>query len=127
MNHRPSWLDEQAYPFQSRWLDVGPGQVHYVDEGEGPTLLFVHGTPTWSFEYRHVIKALSKKFRCVAPDQLGFGLSDRPADFDYSPESHAKSLRTFVDKLQLRDFVLVVHDFGGPIGLPLALEGRARG
>lgn len=100
--------------------------MHYVDEGSGDTLLLVHGTPTWSFEYRHVIKALSKRFRCVAPDHLGFGLSSRPKAFAYTPEAHADVLKAFVDRLGLDRFTLVVHDFGGPIGLPLALANDSR-
>src|SRR5689334_12293198 len=118
----PTWVDRDAFPFRSRFLEVVPGRrLHYVDEGQGDTLLFVHGTPTWSFEWRHCIRALSAAHRCVAVDHLGFGLSDRPYDFDYSPESHAAVLRQFVERLQLRDVTLVVHDYGGPIGLPLAL------
>lgn len=98
--------------------------MHYVDEGQGDTVLFVHGTPTWSFEYRHVIAALSKRHRCIAPDHLGFGLSERPAGFGYTPEAHAEAIREFVDRLELDRFTLVVHDFGGPIALPLALRSR---
>lgn len=98
------------------------GEVHYVDEGSGPPILFVHGTPTNSFEYRHLIAALSKRFRCIAPDHLGFGQSARPRSFAYTPEAHAAVLEEFVDRLGLADVTLVVHDFGGPIGLPLALE-----
>jgi haloalkane dehalogenase len=86
-------------------------------------VLFVHGTPTWSFEWRHCIRALSGTHRCIAMDNLGFGLSDRPRDFDYTPESHARVLRAFVERLALTDITLVVHDYGGPIGLPLALHG----
>jgi haloalkane dehalogenase len=122
----PAWLDRQAYPFVSRWLDVGAGRMHYVDEGEGPVVLFVHGTPTWSFEYRHLIEGLRATHRCVAVDHLGFGLSDRPADAAYTPEAHAERLRAFVEKLGLARFTLVVHDFGGPIALPLALDGSGR-
>lgn len=117
----PAWVDHEAYPFRHRWLETPHGRVHYVDEGEGPPILFVHGTPTWSFEYRHLIQALSKTHRCIAPDHLGFGLSARPADFGYRPEDHADVLASFVAALGLRDYTLVVHDFGGPIGLPLAL------
>jgi haloalkane dehalogenase len=107
--------------------DVPAGRVHYVDEGDGPAILFVHGTPTWSFEYRHLIKALSAAgFRCVAPDHLGFGLSSRPAEFPYTPEAHADVLAGVVSSLDLRDLTLVVHDFGGPIGLPLALASPSR-
>jgi haloalkane dehalogenase len=122
----PAWLDRQAYPFASRWVDVGPGRMHYVDEGQGPVIMFVHGTPTWSFEYRHLIAGLRATHRCIAVDHLGFGLSDRPADADYTPEAHAQRLRAFVERLGLSRFTLVVHDFGGPIGLPLALDGSGR-
>ena len=119
----PVWVDRAAYPFRSRFLEIAPGRrVHYVDEGTGDAVLFVHGTPTWSFEWRQAIRALSRTHRCIAMDNLGFGLSDRPRDFDYSPESHARVLREFVERLGISDVTLVVHDFGGPIGLPLALD-----
>ena len=72
------------YPFPGRYHSLPAGRMHYVDEGEGPVLLFVHGTPTWSFEWRHLIRAFSADHRCVAPDHLGFGLSDRPRDFPYT-------------------------------------------
>ena len=117
----PAWLDREAYPFRSHYAALPFGRMHYLDEGRGEVLLFVHGTPTWSFEYRHVIKALSKQYRCIAPDHLGFGLSDRPASASYTPEAHADRLLAFVRHLGLERFTLVVHDFGGPIGLPLAL------
>ena len=97
-------------------------EMHYVDEGSGPPILFVHGTPTNSYEYRHLIAALSKRFRCIAPDHLGFGESSRPKSFAYTPEAHAAVLKEFVERLDLRDLTLVVHDFGGPIGLPLAVQ-----
>jgi pimeloyl-ACP methyl ester carboxylesterase len=119
----PPWLDRTAYPFESRFLEVLPGtKMHYVDEGAGDTMLFVHGTPTWSFEWRHAIRDLSHNHRCIAMDHLGFGLSDRPRDFDYKPESHSRVLRTFVDRLGLDSITLVVHDYGGPIAFPLYLD-----
>jgi len=121
-----AWVDRDAYPFRSRWLELPDGKIHYVDEGDGEPVLFVHGTPTWSFEYRHLIGALRGGHRCIAVDHLGFGLSDRPAAADYTPEAHAARLRAFVDKLGLRRFTLVVHDFGGPIALPLALDDPDR-
>jgi len=122
----PAWLDRSAYPFEHRYMDVGAGRMHYVDEGQGEPVLFVHGTPTWSFEYRHLIKALSPQMRCIAPDLVGFGLSGRPSSFAYTPEAHAHALAEFVDRLGLERFTLVVHDFGGPVGLPLALDGVGR-
>jgi haloalkane dehalogenase len=118
----PDWLDREAYPFEHHVAETSAGRVHYVDEGHGAPILFVHGTPTWSFEYRHLIAALAPDHRCVAPDHLGFGLSERPAGFAYTPEAHAGVLAEFVDRLDLRDLTLILHYFGGPIGLPLALD-----
>lgn len=118
-----TWLDRTLYPFRSHWLDVGPGRMHFVDEGEGPTIVLVHGTPTWSFLYRGLIQELaSSGWRVIAPDHLGFGLSDRPAGWSYRPEDHARNLEMLIDRLDLRDIVLAVHDFGGPIGLSYALR-----
>lgn len=123
----PAWLDRSAYPFATRRVTLaGGGQLNYVDEGTGPVVLFVHGTPTWSFEWRHLIRALSPTHRCIAPDHLGFGLSDRPGEASYAPESHAARLQELVEQLDLSDITLVVHDFGGVIGLPLAVEERTR-
>ena len=120
-----AWVDRHEYSFTSKWLGVSDGRLHYIDVGgAGPPVLFVHGTPTWSFEYRHVIRASMDSCRCIAPDHLGFGLSDRPRGASYTPEAHAHRLREFVDGLGLEQFALVVHDYGGPIGLPLALAGR---
>jgi haloalkane dehalogenase len=120
-----SWVDRHAYPFRSRWLDLPDGPIHYVDEGQGHTILFVHGTPTWSFEFRHLILALRDTYRCVALDHLGFGLSARPRGAAYTPEAHAERLRAFVERLGLQRFTLVVHDFGGPIALPIALREQS--
>lgn len=122
----PDWIDRNEYPFRKHSMALTDGTMNYVDEGNGEVLLFVHGTPTWSFEYRHLIKNLAQRHRCIAPDHLGFGLSARPAGFAYSPEAHAGVLREFVDRLGLERFTLVVHDFGGPIGLPLALDQPSR-
>lgn len=114
------WVDRDLYPFESKYLDVGPGRVHYVDEGSGPIVLMVHGTPVWSFVYRALIRDLSRDHRVIAPDHLGFGLSDRPDDFGYRPADHARVLEELIGQLGLRDITLVVHDFGGPIGLSYA-------
>ena len=117
---------DPEYPFTSRYADLPAGRMHYVDEGSGEPILFVHGTPTWSFEYRHLLKAFRATHRCVAPDHLGFGRSERPAGFAYSPEAHAAALESFVTHIGLDRFTLVVHDFGGPIGLPLCLRQPER-
>jgi pimeloyl-ACP methyl ester carboxylesterase len=117
-----SWLDRGEYPFATHYYAVDGNSMHYVDEGSGPVILFVHGTPSWSFEFRHLIKELSKQYRCIAPDHLGFGLSDKPSVYDYSTHQHSKTLERFVLDQHLQDITLVVHDFGGPIGLNLALN-----
>lgn len=119
---RACWLDRGLYPFHSRWLDVGPGRMHYVDEGQGPLVVMVHGTPTWSFLYRHLIAKLAKDHRVIAVDNLGFGLSDKPHGWTYRPEDHARNLKALIDRLGLTDITLMVHDFGGPIGLAYAVR-----
>lgn len=118
----PNWLDTSLYPFKSNYIQVHSGYMHYIDEGYGDTILYVHGTPTWSFLYRDIILSLSKKFRCIAIDHIGFGLSEKPEGFDGTPQSHAKNLSVFIKKMNLNDITIVVHDFGGPIGLGAAIE-----
>ena len=118
----PPWLDRAEYPFASHWAAIDGARLHYLDEGEGPTVLMVHGTPTWSFLYRHLVRGLRDRARCVVPDHLGFGLSDKPAGADYRPADQARRLAALVERLGLTDVTLVVHDFGGPIGLAYALE-----
>ena len=123
----PAWLDRQAWPWTSRSLTLPEGAQHYVDEGRGDPVLLVHGTPTWSFEWRHLIRALAAAHRVVACDHLGFGLSSRPAGADYAPEGHARRFRTVIDRLLPEGrLTLVVHDFGGPIALDWALDHPSR-
>jgi haloalkane dehalogenase len=119
----PGWLDREQFPFESRFLATRFGRVHYVDEGpeDGEVVLLVHGTPSWSFEYRHLIPVLARTRRVIAIDHLGFGLSERPADFAYTPEAHTDVLRDVIERLGLTRLALVVHDYGGPIALPIAI------
>lgn len=95
-------------------------------EPERPTLLLIHGTPTWSFLYRHLIADLSRDYRVVAFDHLGFGLSDRPRDWGYRPQDHARNVARLTDALALDRVVVMVHDFGGPIGLSWVLDHLER-
>lgn len=118
----PTWLNREFYPFEPRSVDLKEGRLSYLDEGEGDTILFVHGTPTWSFLWRDFVKGLSQANRCIAPDHLGFGLSDKPTEANYIPKAHAERLEAFIEALELKNINLVVHDFGGPIGLSYALE-----
>ena len=119
-NHH--WLDTSEYPFNSKYFDINGQKLHYIDEGKGETLLFVHGTPSWSFDYRNIIKNLKVHYRCVAIDHIGFGLSSKPEQYDYSPQNHSNTLEKFVLEQQLENITLVVHDFGGPIGLNFAIQ-----
>lgn len=120
------WINREMYPYEPHYADVPDGRMHYVDEGEGHPIVMVHGTPTWSFLYRHLITGLRDDYRMIAPDNLGFGLSDKPTDYSYQPKDQARNLAAFIDGLGLDDFTLVVHDFGGPIGLSYALDHPER-
>src|SRR5690348_12850994 len=114
--------DRTLYPFESRWFDGAGPRVHYVDEGSGPAVVMFHGNPTWSFLYRKVIVALHDRFRCIAMDYPGFGLSERPAGYGYTPVEHAQVIGALVDHLKLDTFFVVGQDWGGPIGLSVALD-----
>ncbi len=96
--------------------------MHYVDEGKGAPIVMIHGTPSWSFLYRNLIKTLRKKYRCIAMDMIGFGLSDKPDDWSYKPRAHAANFERLMEHLQLKDVTLLVHDFGTPIGLSYAIK-----
>lgn len=124
----PEWLDRGQFPFEGRFLPTRYGRVHYVDEGprDGEVVLLVHGTPSWSFEYRRLIPVLARTRRVIAVDHLGFGLSERPTDFPYTPEAHTEVLREVIDGLGLTRFALAVHDYGGPIALPVAVSSPER-
>ncbi len=122
----PAWLERNEYPFESHWFNLPEGQMHYLGEGraddpERETLLFVHGTPEWSFGYRKLIKDLAQDYRCLAPDLLGFGLSDKP-EVSYHPKDQAERLGRFLETHDPGPLTLVLHDFGGPIGLGWALQ-----
>ncbi|MCI0717657.1 MAG: alpha/beta fold hydrolase [Acidobacteria bacterium] len=117
---RPIWVSEEAFPFTSRWLQVDGANLHFVDEGEGPVLLMVPGSPLWSFMYREPIKALRKEFRCIAVDLPGLGLSEAPMERGKAFSRNADWLHGFVQALDLRDFTLVVHATAGPSALEMA-------
>ncbi len=116
------WIDKDLYPFDSRFMDLGPGTLHYLDEGHGRPIVMLHGIPLWSFAYRHLISGLSNGYRCVAPDYFGFGLSDKPPGWAYRIPDHAEVIEAFIDHLDLRDITVVCLDWGGPIGLTYATE-----
>jgi haloalkane dehalogenase len=117
---RPAWLPQTLYPFESRYSELAGARVHYVDEGHGPPLLLLHGNPTWSFLYRDVILGLRDRFRCIAPDYPGFGLSRAGPGYGYTAAEHAEIIERLILELDLRDALLMVQDWGGPIGFAAA-------
>ncbi len=122
----PFQPDRRLFPFKSKWFESSVGAVHYVDEGGGAPILFLHGNPTWSFLYRGVIIRLRKKFRCIALDYPGFGLSAHPENYGYTPAEHADVVRELVRHLDLTDLTIMGHDWGGPIGMRVALDELPR-
>ena len=118
---RPAWVSERLYPFESRFFTTPGGRMHYVDEGAGAPIVFLHGNPSWSFEFRGLVADLRDRFRCVAPDHLGFGLSARPGrGEEHHPAAHAENFIALMHHLGLDDVTLFLADWGGPIGLEFA-------
>lgn len=119
----PAWLDTAQWPYPPKDLTLAEGVLSLVDEGQGAPMVFSHGTPTWSYEWRALLRTLRSHRRVLAFDHLGFGLSSRPVGADYSPEAHARRFGEAMQTLGLKEPVtLVVHDFGGPIALDWALS-----
>lgn len=113
------------YPFESRFLELGGSRYHYLDEGRGEPIVMLHGNPTWSFYYRHLILALRGLYRIIVPDHMGCGLSDKPQDYDYTLERHIANLEALVSHLGLKEITLALHDWGGPIGMGYAVRHPA--
>jgi pimeloyl-ACP methyl ester carboxylesterase len=111
---------EKAYPFRSQFLQLGDHGIHYVDEGKGQPILMLHGNPTWSFYYRNLIQTFSTKFRTIVPDHMGCGFSDKPQDYEYTLENHIQNAYKLIRFLELSKIILIVHDWGGAIGMGLA-------
>lgn len=118
----PQWLDTKEYPFTSNIFSSSDGDLHYVDVGSGEPIIFLHGSPDWSFSFRNIIQPLSKRYRCIAIDHLGFGLSDKPIDGDYRSESHSRRVEQLIAALHLSNVTLILHDWGGPIGMSYAVN-----
>lgn len=113
------------HPFKSNYLDINGMRYHYLDEGRGEPMLMIHGNPTWSFYYRHLVSAFSDRYRVIVPDHIGCGLSDTPLEieYEYTLKNRVDNLSTLIDKLKLdQPVTLVVHDWGGMIGLAWALD-----
>lgn len=119
-------VSKRDYPFTDHWFEREGTAMHYVDEGEGIPVLMLHGNPTWSFLYRDIIKSLRDDCRCIAPDYPGFGLSETPPGYGFTPQEHSEWIAALIDELQLLRYVLVVQDWGGPIGLAAAEQQPER-
>jgi haloalkane dehalogenase len=120
---RPPSVPRSLYPFDGKNLDRGGFRYHYLDEGAGEPVVMLHGNPTWSFHYRKLIGALRGDYRVIAPDHMGMGLSDRPDDrhYQYRLASRVDDLAALVDALDLGGrLTLVMHDWGGMIGMAYA-------
>lgn len=117
-----AWLDKRVYPYEPNYLEVDGGQMHYVDTLGGRPIVFLHGWPGWSFSFRNVIRMLQKDFRCIAPDMIGFGKSAKPQSWRYTPGAHTQNLKMLIEHLDLQDITLVMHGFGGPVGMCYAMD-----
>ena len=127
MAHIPPFdPDRRLFPFDSKWYESAVGPLHYIDEGSGPPILFLHGNPTWSFLYRGIVIRLRKRLRCIAVDYPGFGLSVRPENYGYTPTEHADVVSALVRHLDLKDLTIMGHEWGGPIGMRVALDNVTR-
>jgi haloalkane dehalogenase len=117
------------YPFKSNYIDLNGLKYHYVDEGSGEPVVMVHGNPTWSFYFRALIKALSEQYRVIAPDHIGCGLSDKPDSqtYAYKMKNRVDDLEVLLENLNIREKItLVLHDWGGFIGMAYALRHPER-
>jgi haloalkane dehalogenase len=115
---------QKHYPFEGKVFDRQGLRLHYLDEGSGETVVMVHGNPSWSFYYRNLVLALRGQYRCIVPDHIGMGLSDKPGDdrYEYTLKSRVDDLEALLESLNLKDITLVVHDWGGMIGMAYAVR-----
>lgn len=119
--NRERW--RYLYPFASQYLHLASGaRMHYLDEGQGEPIVCVHGNPTWSFYYRRLVQDNRETRRVIVPDHIGCGLSDKPQQYNYTLQQHIANLEELLDTLRPEPFTLVVHDWGGPIGLGYAVR-----
>ncbi len=105
------------YPFTSKKISVNGHSMAYLDEGEGPVVVCVHGNPSWSYLYRNVVSEFSAQYRFIVPDHIGCGFSDKPGDYEYTLNNHINNLQALLDHLKVEECVLMVHDWGGAIGM----------
>ncbi len=117
---------QHLYPFETKHITIGGQRMSYVDHGQGPAVVMLHGNPTWSFYYRDLIKGLGDRYRVVAPDHIGCGLSEKPQRYPYTLARHIDNFEHLLDHLGLEDFALAMHDWGGAIGFGYAVRHPER-
>ncbi len=110
-------LQLAEYPFKPKEIEIDGHRLSYVDEGAGLPIVMVHGNPTWSYMYRHAITSLRAGYRVIAPDHIGCGLSEKPQSYVYTLQNHIKNLDALLTRLEIKCCVLMVHDWGGAIGM----------
>ena len=115
-------IDPTEYPFTDHWFEQAGIALHYVDQGQGLPVVMLHGNPTWSYLYRNIIMGLTGKCRTIVPDYPGFGFSQHPPDYGYTPPEHAQWVKALIEHLGVDSYVLVVQDWGGPIGFSIAVD-----
>tara|TARA_Y100001934_G_scaffold273214_1_gene363038 strand:+ start:91 stop:969 length:879 start_codon:yes stop_codon:yes gene_type:complete len=118
-------VDSKIYPFSGKYVTVNGHRLHYLDEGSGPPVLMLHGNPSWSIYYRNLVTALQENWRCIVPDHIGCGYSDKPSsqEYDYSFLQRAKDIEALLDELGISEpITLVLHDWGGLIGMTYATK-----
>ncbi|MFO8084208.1 MAG: alpha/beta fold hydrolase [Desulfobacterales bacterium] len=120
---------KKLYPFSSHFMPIRGLDYHYLDEGTGEPLVMVHGNPTWSFYFRSLVKGLSPQYRCLVPDHIGCGLSEKPDGnrYDFRAKSRVEDLEIFLDHLNIKEnLTLILHDWGGMIGMAYAVNNPER-
>jgi len=113
---------KDLYPFRSNFLHIKNFRLHYLDVGTGEPSVMIHGNPTWSFYFRHLVMGLSKSHRIIVPDHIGCGLSDKPQNYPYTLKTHIDNLETLLETLKLTNITLAMHDWGGAIGMGYAIR-----
>lgn len=120
---------KKLYPFSSHFMKIRGLDYHYLDEGSGESVVMLHGNPTWSFYYRFLVKGLSPKYRCLVPDHIGCGLSEKPDEtqYDFRLNNRVEDLEIFLDRLKIKkNITLILHDWGGMIGMAYAVRHPER-
>ena len=110
------------YPFAAKKISIHGHNLSFLDQGGGRVIVMLHGNPTWSFYYRNLVNLLQENYRVIAPDHMGCGFSDKPQDYSYTLKTHIDNLETLLADLGIEKFSLVVHDWGGAIGMGLAVR-----